>query len=139
MRRILRIVIIVVVLAILVSAGILYAQFQSSQTEAQQSAVKIEDEIVAAKSDLTVTVNATGAITPQQQLALGFDFSAPVKEISVKEGQLVKKGDILARLDAPDLENAGEPKPLFLYGNTPNERGNAERRFRVPAVFLSPE
>jgi len=106
MKRVLRIFVIVVVLSALVSAGIFYAQYQIAQAEAQNSAVKVEDEIVVAKSDLTVTVNATGAITPQQQLPLAFDFSAPVKEILVKEGQHVKKGDVLARLDAPDLENA---------------------------------
>ncbi len=106
MRRILRIIIVVVVLGVLVSGGILYAQFQNAQAEAQSAAVKIEDQTVVVKSDLTVTVNATGAITPIQQLPLAFDFSAPVKEILVKEGQPVKKGDILARLDAPDLENA---------------------------------
>lgn len=105
MRRILRIIITVIVLSVMVSIGILYAQFQSAQAEAQNAAVKVEDEAVVAKTDLTVTVNATGVITPQQQLPLAFDFSAPVKEIWVKDGQYVKKGDILARLDAPDLEN----------------------------------
>ncbi len=106
MRRVLRIIITVILLAILVSVGILYAQFQNAQAEAQNAAVKVEDETVVARTDLTVTVNATGAITPFQQLPLAFDFNAPVKEILAKEGQFVKKGDILARLDAPDLENA---------------------------------
>ncbi len=106
MRRILRIIITVIVLAVLVSGGILYTRFQAAQAEAEQSVVKVEDETVVAKSDLTVTVNATGSITPLQQLPLAFDLSAHVKEILVKEGQLVKKGDILARLDAADLDNA---------------------------------
>jgi HlyD family secretion protein len=106
MKRILRIIIVVIVLSVLVSAGILYVQFQNEQAAAQAATVKVEDQITVAKSDLTVTVNATGSITPVQQLSLAFGFSAPVKEILVKEGQSVQKGDILARLDAPDLENA---------------------------------
>ncbi|MEP6985845.1 MAG: biotin/lipoyl-binding protein, partial [Chloroflexota bacterium] len=106
MRRILRIIIIVIVLSVLITGGILYARFQQEQADAAQSAVNVEDEIVVSTSDLTVTVNATGAITPIQQLPLAFDISAPVKEILVKAGQPVKKGDILARLDTPDLDNA---------------------------------
>ncbi|MBI1280241.1 MAG: HlyD family efflux transporter periplasmic adaptor subunit [Anaerolineaceae bacterium] len=106
MRRILRIFIIIVVLSLLVSGGIFYAQYQNAQTAAQGTVVKIEDETIVVKSDLTVTVNATGSITPQQQLPLAFDISAPVKQIFIKEGQSVKKGDVLARLDAPELENA---------------------------------
>lgn len=106
MRRVLRIIITVVVLSTLITGGILYAHFQQEQADAAQSAVNVEDETDVTKSDLTVTVNATGAITPLQQLPLAFDISAPVKEILVKAGQSVKKGDILARLDAPDLDNA---------------------------------
>ncbi len=93
MRRILRIIsITVIVLAVLVSGGILYTRFRAAQAEAEQSVVKVEDETVVAKGDLTVTVNATGSIAPLQQLPLAFDLSAHVKEILVKEGQLVKKG-----------------------------------------------
>ncbi len=106
MRRILRIIIIVVVLGVLISSGILYAQFQIAQAAEQNAVVKVEDEIIVAKSDLTVTVNATGTISPSQQLPLAFDFNGSVKEILVKEGQLVKRGDVLTRLNAPDLENA---------------------------------
>lgn len=106
MKRVLRIIVTVVILAVLISGGILYTRLQSAQAEAESSIVKVEDETIAAKIDLLVTVNATGALTPVQQLPLSFDFSAPVKEILVEEGQFVKKGDILARLDAPDLGNA---------------------------------
>ena len=94
------------VFAVLISGGILYAQFQSAQAEAQNAVVKVEDSAIVSKTDLIVTVNATGAITPIQQLPLAFDLSAPVKDILVKEGQYVKRGDILARLGASDLENA---------------------------------
>jgi HlyD family secretion protein len=114
MRRLLRIIVIGTVLGILVSAGILYARFQSTQTQAEQSVVTVEDEIDVTKSNLTVTVNATGAITPLQQLPLAFDVSAPVKEILVKEGQTVKKGDVLARLDTPDLDNTVSNAQLTL-------------------------
>ncbi len=116
MKRILRIIIIIICLSVFVSASILYVQFQNAQAVAQAASVKVEDEILVTKSDLTVTVNATGAITPLQQLPLAFGFSAPVKEILVKEGQPVQKGDVLARLDAPDFENALANAQLALSG-----------------------
>ncbi len=106
MRRAIRIFATVIILAVLISAGIFYVSFQGGLISNQQPIVTVEDEFVIAKGNLVVTVSATGSITPVEQLPLTFDFSAPVREILVKAGQSVKAGDVLARLDAPDLENA---------------------------------
>lgn len=106
MGKALRIIVIALVLGSVISVGIIYVLFQSGPMSNQLPSITIEDQVVVGTTDLIVTVSATGAITPVEQLALTFDFSAPVREILVKEGQLVKAGDVLARLDSPDLENA---------------------------------
>lgn len=104
MRRLVRIVIVVVVLSVLAVAVVGYLQTQSNRAVAQAPAV--EDETVVGLSDMTVTVSATGAITPIQQVGLAFELSSPVNEILVHDGQAVKAGDVLARLDASELAAA---------------------------------
>jgi RND family efflux transporter MFP subunit len=51
-------------------------------------------------------VVASAKVQPAQAADLGFTVSALVKEISVKEGDLVQAGEILMTLNMPDLEYA---------------------------------
>lgn len=104
MRRILRIVVTVVVLAI---AAVVVLELVKAQGGAEATAaVTVEDSTIIETGDLLVTVSGTGAITPAQEVGLSFQLSAPVKEILVQDGQTVAAGDVLARLDATDLETA---------------------------------
>jgi len=50
------------------------------------------------------TVSATGEVIPAEWATLSFPVSGPAAEILVKAGTQVEKGDVLARLDANDLE-----------------------------------
>ncbi len=59
---------------------------------------------VVEQGSLTITLNATGSLSPAQQLELAFELSAPVAEVLVSEGQRVAAGDVLARLDSTDAE-----------------------------------
>ena len=64
------------------------------------------DRTVVETGSLNITLNAAGSLSPAQQLELTFESSALVAEVFVTEGQRVKKGDILARLDSTDAEAA---------------------------------
>jgi HlyD family secretion protein len=57
----------------------------------------------AALQDVVVTVAATGTIEPITQVDVGTQLSGVVKEVLVDENSLVKKGDVLATLDAGRL------------------------------------
>jgi RND family efflux transporter MFP subunit len=50
------------------------------------------------------TVVASAVIVPAQKSEMGFIISAPVKEVTVKEGDVVQAGQTLIVLDTPDLE-----------------------------------
>jgi len=50
------------------------------------------------------TVSATGNAAAQQQVALSFGSTGRIAEVLVAEGQQVRTGDILARLDTASLE-----------------------------------
>jgi len=107
MRRLMRIGVTVLILSGIVIGGIQFIQFQ--QTAAQDRNAEnqiVQEETTVELTDLRVTVSATGSISPARQAPLAFELVAPVREVLVREGQAVKAGDILARLDTADLVTA---------------------------------
>jgi len=58
------------------------------------------------RGDLTVTASAAGSIVAVNQRALSFGTSGTVSKLNVKAGDEVTAGDILARLDDSDAQNA---------------------------------
>lgn len=95
----------------IVAAGIggaRYLKNDTAQAVAQPAApVVIElarSEIFAArKTDLLFTVPLAGTLRPTDQTTLKSEVAAKVSEVLVQEGQPVKKGDVLVRLDTEDL------------------------------------
>jgi HlyD family secretion protein len=106
-KRILRLLFTVAVVAGVV---FLAAQaFQARQEEQQaQQAAEILDETTVQVGTLRVTVGATGVIIPAREVALAFEVPGIVQEVLVSEGDTVREGDALARLDTTDLETAIE-------------------------------
>ncbi len=73
---------------------------------------KREPEIIvetekATRRDLTETVVANGRIQPVVQVSISAEVSGEIIELPVKEGQRVKKGDILVRIK-PDVYRASQ-------------------------------
>jgi HlyD family secretion protein len=97
-----RVLISLIILAILGTAGIWAYQNFFSQTLDQPQAER--EEHVVERGTLRATVNATGSILPEGQISLSFKSPGRVADVSVEEGQVVRKGDILARLETTDLE-----------------------------------
>ncbi len=58
------------------------------------------------RGTLRVTLSAAGKIRPRAQAVLNFATAGTVAEIFVREGEAVRKGQPLARLDTTDLELA---------------------------------
>ena len=56
----------------------------------------------AAKRTIIETVSASGKIYPEMEVKISADVSGEVVELNVKEGQKVKKGDLLVRIN-PDI------------------------------------
>jgi len=73
---------------------------------AQGGEIEVLDEYEVVPDSFTEEVTATGAIEPARSVDLNFEFSAPVEEIMIQEGDSVRQGDMLALLDAEDLRAA---------------------------------
>lgn len=97
-----------------VVAGLVVGLRAIRSGEAGEAAVAVQEQTAVRLDDLAVTVSATGTIAPAHQVGLAFEFSAPVHEILVEEGQVVQAGDVLARLDTRDLEVALESARVSL-------------------------
>jgi len=81
--------------AVIVLAGVWW--YQSSQNAA--NAVSYET-VMPVRSNLTVSVTATGTIQPTTQTDISSEMSGVVRSVNVDNNDLIKKGDVLAELDS---------------------------------------
>jgi HlyD family secretion protein len=84
--------------ALLAGGGYFYSQRQ------QQANAITYDTRPAAKTNLTVTVSATGTIQPLTKVDVGSELSGVARDVLVAENDIVKAGDVLARLDTTRLQ-----------------------------------
>lgn len=63
--------------------------------------IEVESQVIA-QSDIIETVAATGKIQPEIEVKISSEVSGEIIELPVVEGQVVKKGDLLVRIN-PDL------------------------------------
>jgi HlyD family secretion protein len=96
---------IVIIIALLAAAALVFvgSRFvgnnQTTVTEGIQTAV-------VERGTLRASVDATGSVAPRTQLELSFKPAGRVAEIMVEEGDQVEAGEVLARLETADLEQA---------------------------------
>ena len=68
------------------------------------------------KIDITETVSATGKIQPQVEVKLSSEVSGEIIELPIVEGQEVKKGDLLVKIN-PDLYQSSLQRSQASYQN----------------------
>src|SRR5688572_3737220 len=61
---------------------------------------------VVRRGTVTQVVSAAGTVEPAQTRGLAFSVAGTVTELNVKIGQTVTQGDVLARIDAIDAQDA---------------------------------
>lgn len=95
-KKILWAVIIVVLLIIVLIAGSKAGWFGNKGKFKEVEITKIEP------IDIIETVSATGKIQPEVEVALSSEVSGEIIELPMKEGEQVKEGDLLVKIN-PDL------------------------------------
>ncbi len=85
------------ILAVLLFAGLGWYFLAFGQSTGT-SAISYETAAVQ-KTDLVITVSATGTIQPLTQVDIGSEMSGVVREVLVDENDSVKRGQVLAILD----------------------------------------
>ncbi|MBS7787233.1 efflux RND transporter periplasmic adaptor subunit [Flavobacterium sp. CYK-55] len=94
-------ILLVIVLLILNKKGIIGNQDHSIEVETAK----------AAEMTIIETVSATGKIQPEIEVKISSEVSGEIIDLPVKEGQVVKKGDLLVRIN-PDLYTSGYNRTL---------------------------
>jgi HlyD family secretion protein len=99
---------IVITIALLTAAVLFVVGCQVPGSSQQTAAATPEgaQTVAVERGALRVSVDATGSVAPESRLELNFKSAGRVAEIMVKEGDQVKAGDVLARLETADLEQA---------------------------------
>ena len=77
--------------------------------------------------DIVETVTGSGKIQPEKEVKISSDVSGEIIELPVKEGQQVKKGDLLVKIN-PDLYQSGLKRAKASVQNARANLSQAEAR-----------
>jgi HlyD family secretion protein len=99
----------IIVIAAVLLAGLGYAGYELTlgiPTRQAAAQTAVGETALVERGTLRVTVDASGSLAPNDEVALAFLASGRVTEVAVKEGDTVQAGDVLARLDDADAREA---------------------------------
>jgi HlyD family secretion protein len=101
-----RIIAIVLVVAVVAASWVLYDRVikRSRAAKAPSQTATGITTIKVTRGAIEATVDASGALSAERVQPLGFSIAGTVAEVLVKQGDIVKTGQILAKLDTTDLE-----------------------------------
>lgn len=88
---------------------------------------EVEVAIVNA-STIVETVSATGKIQPEIEVKISSEVSGEIISLPVKEGQVVKKGDLLVKIN-PDLYTSGYNRSVSNLSGTKAGLSQADAQF----------
>lgn len=89
-------------------------------------------EVEIAKADeitIVETVSATGKIQPEIEVKVSSQVSGEIIQLPVKEGQVVKKGDLLVKIN-PDIYTSGLNRTVSNYAGTKAGLTQADASFK---------
>lgn len=113
------IAVLVISLLILSKTGVIGKKKQGTEVE------------IATVNEITIveTVSATGKIQPEIEVKLSSEVSGEIIELPVKEGQTVRKGDLLVKIN-PDLYTSGYQRTLSNLSGTKAGLNQADATFK---------
>jgi HlyD family secretion protein len=99
-------VIIVIALLAVAALVVVGCQLPDHQQPTSVAAVEGMQTAIIERGTLRASVDATGSVAPETRLEVSFKSVGRVAEIMVEEGDQVKAGEVLAKLDTADPEQA---------------------------------
>ena len=113
------VIVLIVVLISLSKAGIIGNKDKGTEVE------------TAAADEITIveTVSATGKIQPEIEVKISSEVSGEIIELPVKEGQVVKKGQLLVKIN-PDLYTSGLNRSVSNLSGTKAGLSQADASFK---------
>lgn len=121
--------IIISVVAIVVLVAIAFIKSKTSSNAEKVSVEKVE------KRTIVETVAASGKIQPETEVIISSDVSGEIIEIPVKEGDNVKAGDLLVKINPDLVESALSRAEAALNTSQANLSGTRARLVQSQSQF----
>lgn len=103
------------IVGIVVIALVLAATLGLSVTKDRRNRVTVQTQ-KAARADLVSTVTASGEVKPKRYVNVSANVSGRITHLYVVEGQTVKKGTVLARIDSTRFEAGTRQSEAAMQG-----------------------
>jgi HlyD family secretion protein len=94
---------IIVPVILLVTIGVIYAFKNGQSSENERDAVRYK-EFVVERGTFSTMVSASGVVRPIDRIEVKSKASGLIETMPVEEGDLVRKGDLICRLDQTDIQ-----------------------------------
>jgi len=118
---------VVAVLLIIGKATGLIGKSDKTQVATEKSAVR----------DINETVSASGKIKPHVEVKISPEVSGEVVELPIKEGDVVKKGQLLCKI-RPDILKSGYERAVASYNSQKASVGNSSQMLKqAEATFTN--
>ncbi|KAF0108101.1 MAG: HlyD family secretion protein [Anaerolineaceae bacterium] len=112
-----------IVVVIAVAGFVAYRQIAANRAASESSAT---ETAIVLRGDLSITVEAAGSLAPPTEFTLAFPVAGKIYEVLVVEGQAVKQGDVLARLE-DNFQAEGDFQALFTPAGVAQADGEVAR------------
>ncbi|MCX6235036.1 MAG: efflux RND transporter periplasmic adaptor subunit [Bacteroidetes bacterium] len=126
---------------IVIAAIVLIAVFAVAKKKGligSDTSVKVSTELVQ-KRTIIETVSANGKIQPETEVKITPYISGEVVELNVKEGQEIKEGDLLAKID-PEIYISSYERQVANLNTIKANQANAKARVsQVKSQFINAE
>lgn len=102
------------------------------------STTKVSTETVM-RRNITEVVSASGKVQPELEIKISSDVPGEIVELNVKEGDTVKKGDLLLRINPVIYQSAVERMQATLNSTKANLANSQARLEQAKAQFVNAE
>jgi HlyD family secretion protein len=120
----------------IITIAALVAAFFIAQGRKNSGGTEVEIQPLT-KRDIIQTVTASGKIYPEEEVKISSDVSGEIIELTVQEGDIVKKGQLLARIK-PESYQANVEQSEAQLDNTKAQLSTAKSRIaQVEAQYES--
>ena len=119
----------------IVTIAALIAAFFVAKNRKNNSAKEVELQTVATRT-IIQTVTASGKIYPEEEVKISSDVSGEIIDLYVKEGDVVKKGQLLARIK-PESYQAVVEQSAAQLDNTKAQLSTSKARIAQAKAIIS--
>ncbi|MCT4664009.1 MAG: efflux RND transporter periplasmic adaptor subunit [Flavobacteriales bacterium] len=116
-----------IIIALVLILGFVVYKVLTSETKKKGKKVHVEQVL---QGNILETVSASGKIQPEKEVKLSPDVSGEIIELTVLEGQKVKKGDFLLKIK-PDLYESVLSKTKANLSSTISNLESAKSRYKL--------